>query len=168
VDNPIHTNFKFTPAPVLIDLARKGHSGAIDALRKRGIRLPKLEISELYQHIDSASRQAPGNKRFKHYTHRGYQIRLYHDGSVNIHSPFGSKVKTNDDVSSISKAVNFINTKKFKSSKDHRFVREENDLEIGTDKLVRDRREKTPGENPNKPIPFSKFLLKFIDLEKRI
>jgi hypothetical protein len=44
-------------------------------------------------------------------------------------------------------------------------VSEENDLEIGTDKLVYDRRSKTPGEDASKPIPFDKFLIKFMDVK---
>lgn len=42
-------------------------------------------------------------------------------------------------------------------------VIEENDLEIGTEKLVKDRRSKTPGEDASKPIPFDEFLLKFMN-----
>lgn len=44
-------------------------------------------------------------------------------------------------------------------------VSEENDLEIGTEKLVHDRRSKTPREDASKPIPFDKFLIKFMDVK---
>ena len=44
-------------------------------------------------------------------------------------------------------------------------ISEENDLEIGTEKLVHDRRSKTPGENASKPIPFDNFLTKFMDVK---
>ena len=123
----------------------------------------KHSLTEFYQHHDSIAGKK-GN--YSHYTHKGYQIRKYNDGRFEIRTANGNKINTGDEkIGSIHHAVRHIETKKLKNDKVYgRALHEDNDLEVGTDKLTYDRRSKTPGENPNEKISYPECLKGFFGL----